>query len=215
MRTSLATGDLARYLKAQLESAFPDGRKPGVKAVVGHALERVERSFSKIVLAGYSKEGEATFSHLQGDQYAAFLYFAANTAWREAEDVELASKLFLLNKALNGIVVMYDTILPEVFVLMHTVGTVLGKANYGNYFVAAQNVTVGMDRDAIPTFDERVVLYGGSTVIGGCRIGNRVTVASNATVRGETIADGSIVAGSSPELVVKPATRDVSALYFT
>ena len=214
MRTSLGPGDLARYLKAQLESTFPDGRKAALKPVVGRALERVEGSFARIVLPGYSKGGEATFSHLQGDQYAAFLYFAANTAWREAEDVELASKLFLLNKALNGIVVMYDTLLPEVFVLMHTVGAVLGKANYGNYFVAAQGVTVGMDRDAIPTFGERVVLYGGSTVIGGCRVGNHVTIASNATVRGETIPDGQVVAGSSPELVVKPATRDVSTLYF-
>jgi serine O-acetyltransferase len=214
LRTSLSPNDLADYLKAQLGALFPSGRTSRLRRLVGRALERVEYAFARIALPGYRVDGEATFSHLHGDQYAAFLYFAANTAWREHEDVPLASKLFLLNKALNGIVVVYDTILPDVFVLMHTVGTVLGKANYGNYFVAAQNVTVGMDRDEVPTLGERVVLYGGCVVIGKSRIGDRVTIATNATVRGEEIPAGHVVAGSSPNLVVKPATRDVSALYF-
>ena len=214
MRTTLPPDELTTYLRSQVESAFPDGARLRLGKVVRRALERVEHSFSRIVLRGYSDGGEATFSHLQGDQYAAFLYFAANTAWRDLEDQSLASKLFLLNKALNGIVVMYDTVLPEVFVLMHTVGTVLGKANYGNYFVAAQNVTVGMDRDGVPTFGERVILYGGSVVIGNSTIGDRVTIATNTTVRGENIPSGHIAAGTSPELNVKAATRDVAALYF-
>lgn len=214
MRTSLPPSDLGRYLGAQLERTFPDGRNHDVQAVVDAALARIEHSFARIVLPGYSRDGEGTFSHLQGDQYAAFLYFASHAAWRDRENEDLASRLFLLNKSLNGLVCMYDTVLPDVFVLMHTVGTVLGKATYGNYFVAAQNVTVGTDRDGRPTFGERVILYGGSTVVGGARIGDRVTVATNAVVRGRDVPSGSIVAGSAPGLVVKPASRDVSELYF-
>lgn len=214
MHTSLRSADLAGYLEAQLKALFPDGKALRLGKVVRRALERVEHSFSRIVLPGYSRDGRATFRHLQGDQYAAFLYFASHSAWKDREDADLASKLFLLNKALSGIVVMYDTVLPDVFVLMHTVGTVLGKANYGNYFVAAQNVTVGMDRGEIPTFGERVVLYGGSVVIGNSHIGDRVTVASNAVVRGENVPPGHVVAGTSPDLTVKAATRDVAALYF-
>lgn len=214
MRTSLAPPDLAGYLEAQLDRTFPDGRRAQAGREVDRALERIEYAFARIVLRGYSDQGQATFSHLQGDQYAAFLYFAAHSAWRDRENVDLASKIFLLNKALNGIVIMYDTVLPDVFVLMHTVGTVLGKANYANYFVAAQNVTVGMDRGGTPTFGERVVLYGGASVIGPSSIGERVTVATNATVRGSDVPARSIVAGVSPDLRVRPATRDVSALYF-
>src|SRR5579872_5491581 len=162
MRTTLSSNDLGDYLNAQLKSLFPDRKAGRIGQVVRRALERVEYAFERIVLPGYSDGGQATFSHLHGDQYASFLYFAANTAWRDHEDEALASKLFLLNKALNGIVIVYDTILPDVFVLMHTVGTVLGKAQYGNYLVAAQNVTVGMDRGETPVVGERVVLYGGS-----------------------------------------------------
>jgi serine O-acetyltransferase len=214
VQTSLPAAELARYLAVQIERAFPDGRRHELRAVVDTALTRVEHAFGHIVLRGYSRNGEATFSHLQGDQYAVFLYFASHAAWRDAENEDLASRLFLLNKSLNGLVCMYDTVLPDVFVLVHTVGTVLGKANYGNYFVAAQNVTVGTDRDQRPTFGERVVLYGGSTVIGAARIGNRVTVATNAVVRSCEIPSRSIVAGAAPELVVKAASRDVSDLYF-
>ena len=214
MRTSLATDQLVAYLGLQLNSVFPDGASFDLAPVVGSALERIEYAFSRIVLPGYRRDGKATFSHLHGDQYASFLYFAAYEAWKGREDEALASKLFLLNKALHGIVIMYDTVLPDVFVLMHTVGTMLGKANYGNYLVAAQNVTVGMDRGDVPTFGERVVLYGGSVVIGKASIGNNVTVAANTTVRGDTVPSGSVVAGDSPNLTIKDAKRDVSALYF-
>ena len=214
LQTSLGPGDLTRYLEAQLGALYPDGGALRLGKVERRALERIEHSFSCIVLPGYSRDGRPTFRHLQGDQYAAFLYFASHAAWKDREDADLASKLFLLNKALNGIVVMYDTVLPDVFVLMHTVGTVLGKANYGNYFVAAQNVTVGMDRGEIPTFGERVVLSGGSVVIGNAQVGDRVTVASNAVVRGEKVPSAHVVAGTSPNLTVKASTRDVAALYF-
>lgn len=214
MRTTLPPEELGGYLKSQLQRLFPDGRPARLRKIVRRALERVEYAFERIVLPGYSDRGEATFSHLHGDQYASFLYFAANTAWREHEDVPLASKIFLLNKALNGIVIVYDTILPDVFVLMHTVGTVLGKAQYGNYLVAAQNVTVGMDRGETPVLGERVVLYGGSVVIGRAQVGDRVTIATNATVRGQDVPSGHVAAGASPNLVVRPAGRDVSTLYF-
>ena len=214
MHTSLATDQLVAYLEAQLRGMFPDGRAFELTPVVRRALERIEHCFARIVLPGYTREGKPFFSHLHGDQYASFLYFAAHAAWGEREDEALASKLFLLNKALNGIVIMYDTVLPDVFVLMHTVGTMLGKAKYGNYLVAAQNVTVGMDRGGVPTFGERVVLYGGSVVIGKASIGSNVTIAANTTVRGEKVPPGSVVAGTSPKLTVKDAKRDVSALYF-
>jgi serine O-acetyltransferase len=214
MQSSLSAADLSRYLAAQLDRSFPDGHEHDVEAVVKRALERIEYAFARIVLKGYSNEGSATFSHLQGDQYAAFLYFASHSAWRDLENQNLATKLFLLNKAMNGIVVMYDTILPDVFVLMHTVGTVLGKATYGNFFVATQNVTVGSDRGHSPTLGERVVLYGGSSVIGKARLDEGVTVAANATVRGQDVPAHSVVAGVSPNLVIRPATRDLSSLYF-
>lgn len=198
---------MSAYLEKQMYAMFPDGHHR-LDDLVDAALERIGKCFASIALPGYER-----FDHLHGDQYATFLYFASNEAWK-AGHLTAAKKLFLLNKALNGIVVMYDTILPEVFVLLHTVGTVLGKATYGNYFVAAQNVTVGMHRGATPHLGERTVLYGGSSVLGDSLLGGRVTVASNTTLIDYHVLPGRIAAGVSPNIIVKRATRDVSELYF-
>jgi len=215
MRTSLSSSDLERYLRLQLDHFFPDGRSTArLEQVVPRALERVEHCFARIRLPAYSTEGAASFNHLHCDQYASFLYLASNVAWSECGDVELASKLFALNKALNGIVCMYDTILPEAFILIHTVGIVLGKATYGNYFVVCQNALVGSDRGLAPVLADGVVIFGGSSVIGDCRIGDHVTLSAGSTLLHEAVPPRSIVAGRSPELIIKPARRDLVQHYF-
>lgn len=215
MRTVLSLAEQTHLLESQLKHFFPDGRSPGdLTSLVDRTLAKTEYCFSKIKLRGYSDEGEATFNYLHSEQYAVFLYFASNLAWKEQSNVELASKLFCLNKALNGFVCMYDTILPDIFVIVHSVGIVLGKANYANYFAVYQNVTVGSDRGHVPSFGERVVINGGSFVIGKCHLGNNVSVSARSFLLHEDIPDNSVVAGSSPKLVVKPAQRKLSDIIF-
>lgn len=215
MRTVLTLAEHISLLEKQLQHFFPDGRAIGdLRQLVDHALAKVDYCFSKIKLPGYSEKGESKFNYLHSEQYAVFLYFASNLAWKEQTNIELASKLFYLNKALNGIVCMYDTALPDIFVIVHSVGIVLGKASYSNYFAVYQNVTVGSDRDQSPTFGERVVLNGGSFVIGNCQLGNNVSVSAKSFLLHETIPDNSVAAGRSPDLLVKPARRNLSDVLF-
>lgn len=178
------------------------------------ALERAAYSFSFAALPGYHDElGETRFDPAQTDQYAMFVWFCSNEAWR-AGDLELAADLFGLNKALNGIVCMWDTALPRVFLWIHSVGTMLGKADYGERFVAYQNVTVGTDRHARPKLGENAILFPGATVIGATTIGERSLVAPNSVVAAERIPPDSIAAGRSPSLVVKPRRRWLFGDYF-
>lgn len=216
MRTSLTTPELEGYLGRQIDALYPDGATYDLGPPVRRALERIEHSFGRNIVRGYNDErGVATFSHLHGDQYAAFLYYASHSAWADSGDAGLASKLFLLNKALNGFVCMYDTVLPDVFILVHTVGIVLGKAHYGNYLVVHQNATVGADaRGDVPKLGERTTLYAGSLVVGSSVVGPRSTVSANAVLRNEEIPPDSVVAGASPGLIVKPAGRRMSDLFF-
>lgn len=215
MQTVLSLEDQASLLEGQLKHFFPDGRLLGdLKPLVDHSLAKIEYCFSKIKLKGYSDGGESRFNYLHSEQYAVFLYFASHLAWKEYNNLELASKLFYLNKALNGIVCMYDTVLPDIFVIVHSVGIVLGKANYSDYFAVYQNVTVGNDRGQMPTFGERVVLNGGSCVIGKCILGNNVSVAANSFLLHEHVPENSVAAGRSPSLLVKPARRRLSDILF-
>jgi len=115
---------------------------------------------------------------------------------------------------MNGIVCMYDTVLPEHFVFAHTTGTMLGKATYGDYFVALHNVTVGTDHGMQPRFGQGAVLFAGSSVIGDCTIGASVSVAAGALILNTSIPSEHVVAGTSPDLIVKPAKRRVIEEFF-
>jgi serine O-acetyltransferase len=217
METSLPKSSLTSLYRQLIEREFPDARHApnDVDRVLNKALERVEHSFSHIVLAGYrSANGAARFSHLHGDQSAALYYFAANSAWRDFGDDQLASRFFLLNKRHNALVCMYDTLLPDIFVLIHTVGTVLGKATYGNFLAVYQNVTVGTDNERQPVIGQHAVLFGGSMVLGGCNLGDNVTVSAGTVLLNFDCPADSVVAASGGSPLVKARKRNFAEQYW-
>jgi serine O-acetyltransferase len=201
-------------LGRHLDAFAPRVGRGELAPIVEPALVRAETCFAASALRGYRTADDVTqFDPAQSDQYAMFVWFCSNEAWR-ARDLELAADLFQLNKGLNGIVCMWDTVLPSVFLWIHCVGTMLGKAEYGERFVAYQNVTVGTDRGARPSFGEGTILFAGAKVVGGAQIGARSLVSLNAVVIDETIPPNSIAAGNSPQLVVKERRRWLYADYF-
>jgi serine O-acetyltransferase len=217
METSLPVPSLTSLYRHLIEREFPEARHSpkDVDRVLYRALERVEHSFSHIVLEGYrSTSGAARFSHLHGDQSAALYYFAANSAWRDFGDTALASRFFLLNKRHNALVCMYDTLLPDVFVLIHTVGTVLGKATYGNFLAVYQNVTVGTDNERQPVIGPHAVLYGGSMVLGACTLGENVTVSAGTVLVNFDCPADSVVAAHTGTPLAKPRKRDFARQYW-
>jgi serine O-acetyltransferase len=206
--------ELVWRVTRHLDAFAPRRIRGSVEPIVAGALPRVERCFSCSALPGYrTADGVTLFDPVQTDQYAMFLWFCSNEAWL-AGDVGLAADFFALNKALNAIVCMWDTALPAVFLWIHAVGTMLGKATYGERFVTYQNVTVGTDRGDAPAFGTGTILFAGAKVVGATAIGERSLVSLNAVVIGETIAADTIVAGRSPELVVKPRQRWLYPDYF-
>jgi serine O-acetyltransferase len=204
---------LAEYLSRQLCAFFPDGNDVDLKGIVRDATDRLEICFAPVRLPMYRSDAGSRFDHLHSDQYATFIYLASNVAFRRGE-LGVAAKLYGLNKALNGLMCMYDTELPPRFLLVHTAGMLLGKATYGDHFVAIHHVTVGTDRGRRPVLGDSVVMYGGSSIVGDCRIGSNVSVAAHAMVRNAAVPSAHVVAGVSPDLVMKPATRALIDEFF-
>jgi len=153
-------------------------------------------------------------NHLHGDQSAVFYYYLSNSAFRLG-DLALAEKAMLLNKSRNGIVITYDTALPDHMLLIHSVGTVLGKATYGDYFVATQNVTVGTQRGCSPRFGRGVVVYPGSLVVGACNIGEFSSIAAGTIAIDINCPEGAVVTGTYPEVLVKKSKRRAATDYFS
>ena len=213
MKLSLSSADLTRYLARQLENFFPDGEAVEAGAIrpyVDRALERVEHSFSHIRRRYYFTDGHVCFDHLHSDQYASFLYFFANTVYREQGDPSVASKAYLLNKVLHGLDVFYQVALPDIFYLMHPTGTVIGRGTFDDFFCIYQNCSVGADlAQILPRFGRGVALYAGSRVIGECSIGSNCLIASGALILNSDVPDNSVGFGQHPQTECRPTRHDV------
>jgi serine O-acetyltransferase len=184
VQLSLSRTDLTLYVRKQFENLFPDGTDLGdLETLVNHALGRVEHCFSRVRLKGFFGDGKARFAHWHSDQYAIFLYYLANSAFREKPGHPIADKAYALNKALHALDAFYEVELPDVFAVQHPVGTVLGRATYSDYFICYHNCTVGANLDNdYPAFGRGVVMYGGSRVIGKTTVGDNSFVSTGAIV---------------------------------
>lgn len=218
MILSITQSNLGEYVTKQLNNFFPDNiqwDKAHFYKSLNQSLEKLEFCFKHISLPYFRKEKNVYFNHLNTDQYSMFLYLFSNIIWSEYGDEILATKLMYLNKMLNGLNCMYDTKLPDIFCFIHIVGTVLGKANYGNYLAVYQGVTVGTHENETPVIGEYVSLLPHSAVIGKCKIGNRVSIGLGTKIYKTDIPDNHIaVAGKEDQIQIKLSRKLYSCKIF-
>ncbi len=124
------------------------------------------------------------------------------------------TRLSLLNKALNGVDLFYNVSMPNVFMLVHPVGSVIGNATYSDFLVVYQNCTIGADGDKYPVFSGPAILYSGSSVIGECHVGRNVVFVAQSLALRRVIPDDSVVTGRFPNVMLTPNTRSVRAREF-
>lgn len=206
MNTSLNKVELAAYVSAQLGHFFPDGNlhEKALSVILPNTLKRLDYCFSHINRKYYQEvdanaQTVTCFNHLNSDHYASFLYLLSNEAWLSNE-IPLAEKLFYLNKSLNGLDCFYSVELPRIFMFVHPVGTVLGNANYQDYLVVYQNVTVGSTTDGeYPSFGRGCILYSKSSVIGNCKLGEDVVIGANSSLINYDVGNHQSVVGQYPD----------------
>jgi serine O-acetyltransferase len=205
---------LLSYTVAQCTAVVPDGREAVFRAVVdAHLDEALERLNRCINACAPWRPDE--FNVLQSSQHTIFLYFLGNTIWKRSGDTEGPTRLFLMNKAFNGIDLFYEIAMPEVFYIGHSVGIVLAKATYGNYLVLYQNSTVGRHKDQIPVLGDRVVLYPNTAVIGRSVVEDDAVVSQGVSVVNKQVPKRSIAfAGGPGELTFRPRPDDLIGEYF-
>ena len=161
---------LIDYVCAQIGVFLPDGRAEAVRQPIDRNIDEALARLLKCIDA-VKMWASGEFNYLNSAQYCKFIYFLSNTIWRNEQDVNCCTKLFLLNKCLNGIDIFYEISMPDIFLIGHTLGIVLAKASYGNYLVLHQNSTVGRQGRDSPVLGEGVIMYAGTSIIGRCRVG--------------------------------------------
>ncbi|MEI7732402.1 MAG: serine acetyltransferase [Verrucomicrobiota bacterium] len=215
----MTTIELADYVSRQINLFFPDNEpvtSGQVAAILSSTLQRLEICLSACVMKYFQRDGRPYFNHLHSDQYAMFLYLLGSTAHRTGDPrlAGLASKSYLLNKALHGLDLFYEVNLPEIFCLAHPVGTVLGRAHYANYFVAMQGCSVGNIGGHYPKFGEKVVLCSQAAVLGDCDFGDEVCVGAGSLIMNTKVPGNSTVVGRAQEVRILENRGDFWKQFF-
>ncbi|MBX9881064.1 MAG: hypothetical protein K2X73_03740 [Sphingomonas sp.] len=206
LRASLPAERLASLAARQCNNVLPDGEDVSpddLMSAIPAALGRLEYCFQAIDNKYFFDGQAAVFNHLHGDQYCMWLYILSNELYRQGAPSSLSAKLFMLNKALHGCDIFYEVTLPSIFLVVHPLGTVLGRANYGDYFVAYQRVGVGSNRDVYPTFGKHVTLRPGAAVLGRSMIGDHCQIATESLVLDRDVPAGTLYIGRPPAAVAK------------
>lgn len=207
MKIEITREELSALLRKQLDHLFLLRKGPEeqhLEVCIDKALSKTEHCFKHSSNKYYKLAEETYFNPFHSGQYCVFLYFLSHAIFQsDPAHRSLADRVYFLNKTLNAIDLFYEIELPDVFSLDHPVGTVLGRAKYGNYFSFSQNCTIGNNRGIYPTIGRNVKLLSGAKLIGNSTIGDNVTLSANTYVKDTDIPSCSIAFGSSPNLIIK------------
>ena len=205
---------LIGFTCAQVANLVPDGRDEPLRSLIDahidEALERLKTCIDQV--RWWTPD---SFSYLHSSQYCIYLYYLANSIFRNGGDPAACARLFLLNKALNGIDLFYEIEMPKVFFIGHSVGIVLAKATYGEKLILYQNSTVGKNHGVAPVLGDGVVMYPNTAIIGRCNVASGTILAQGTSIiNRDTPGDCVAYPGSGGDLVFKPSKRDVLADIF-
>lgn len=206
---SLNMAGLCQLAADQVNNLFADDQPvpaDGLRDSARLALLRLEHCFSKIENKYFFDGKHVVFDHLHGDQYAMWLYMLSNQLLRDRTPPHWRKKLFLLNKSLHGCDIYFEVEMPAVFLLVHPLGTVLGRAEYADYFIAYQRCTIGSNYDAYPRLGRHVTLRPGSSVLGRCLLGDNVTLAAESLLLDRDLPENTTYIGNPRDFATLPRT---------
>ncbi|MEW6108852.1 MAG: transferase [Nitrospirota bacterium] len=159
-------------------------------------------------------EKKGIINPLYVDHYAKLMHLFSHGLFTQGADCFLLDRIFLSVKMRCSLDLFYEVEMKRFFLPLHAFGTILGRAEYGDYFVVEQNCTVGNNHGIYPTFGAGVILRPHSVVIGKCRIGDNVHISAGSMVIDRDIPDNSIVFGRVPDLIIKENRYDNRTLFF-
>lgn len=210
MVTAFSDKEIVQLLKKQLNNFFTlteleskeiDSIFQIVKCKIDYCFIRVDNKYFNTKREGIK---EALFNPFHSAQYCIFLYYYSRTIYTEKNDTILADKIYYLNKALNAVDLFYGIEMPKFWACEHPIGSVMGRATYGEGFEFLQCCTVGGNKKLqYPVIGSDVHMFAHSQIIGNCHIGDHVLIGANCTIKDQDVPSNSIVFGMSPNLIIK------------
>ena len=215
MKYTIPKEEILNQLFIQLEHHFliSDEEKSVINARLEYTLAACEENFScSENKYFFVEEGDVKccrFNPYHAIQYMIFLYYLSHDIYKNANIGQLCDKIYYLNKIFHSVDLFYAIELPAHFGAEHPLGSVMGRAKYGNGFIFYQGCTVGGTRDKngnlfYPELGENVRMYSNSSILGNCHIGNNVNIGAGCIVKNQDVPSNITIFGQSPNLIIKP-----------
>lgn len=135
--------------------------------------------------------------------YCNYLYCMSHITYKSGSNNVVADKIYYLNKMLNSVDLFYAIELPEHWSCEHPLGSVMGRAKYGDKFFFYQGCTVGGNHKDYPEIGDNVTMFSNSKILGNCKIGDNVIMAANSYIKDMNVPDNTIVFGQYPNVILK------------
>lgn len=206
--------DIQELLFRQLDNFWKDYDKCTISKIIPDALYLMEKNYSAMPSTRFYNNDNMIFSPYYSVTWMIFLYRLAYLVniKKEDEDKHEAAILYYLNKIMHSVDWYYEVKLPVHFMAEHPLGSVLGRAEYGDYLFVYQGTTVGGNRKDgklyYPVLGNNILIYANSTILGNCHIGNNVIISAESYIINETIPDNCIVFGKLPDIVIKNKSEE-------
>ena len=206
MKLSLKKEELLSYICKQINNTIPDGKiitNTILRPSFNLSLERLEFCFSKINLKYCRENNQVVFNHLYSDQYSTFLYFLSNSAYKNNLSKNVCEKIYCLNKYLNAIDIYFEVELPNIFLFVHPIGTVLGKAKYSDFLAVYQQCTVGSNKAKHPVIGKYVTLRPNSSILGNCKVSDNCELGAKSLLVDKNLNKNSLYTGNPRKFLIK------------
>lgn len=192
-----------------MESEFPDNNSLTTNEwlhITTRSLERLSKIFKHINSKYYTQKFEDSFNYLHSDHYAMYVYLLSQEAALTLGNEKYADKFFYFNKIKHSIDIYHKVKLPEVFMFVHPLGSIIGNGSFDNFLGIYQGVTVGskVGEFLYPKLGYNVTLFANSTLIGDCKIGNDVVIGANTFLLSKEVPSGHLVVGQHPNNKIFP-----------
>lgn len=197
----------------QIDTLYPGGvsrrERKAVDGVYEDALLVLDKCFSHVKNKYYHNNGETIFNPLHVAQWTMFLYQISHQLIKKNPDnTELCDKIYGISKMISSADIFYGVEMPGIFFFDHPQGSVMGRAQYADYFTFSQGCTVGNNKAKFPVFGKHVSMLSNSKVLGDCKVGDHVIFSANTYVLDMDIPSYSIVFGLTPNNTVKMITSE-------
>lgn len=194
----------------QLHSFWPKVDEDVILSSIPEAIQAIKKNYEGLPNKRLFNGSDVLFSPYMSVQWMNFLYRLSHVIYKNGGGIS-AEQVYYLNKIMHGIDWFYTINLPIHFHCEHPLGSVLGRAEYGDYFFVYQGPTVEGNRSkgvlSYPKIGNNVILFANATVLGDTKLGSNVVVSAGKQIVNDVVPDNSIVFGKSPELIIKEKTE--------